>query len=151
MNFINCTLIKENDSAYLQFGEIKIKLPEDKAKNPELQPYIGKDVIAGVRPECIVDTPAQMAVLKDCTFEAYVDVTELMGAEIYLYLIANRVVVDEALMAKKNVVIDKSGEVKLTARVSPRSTARSGDTVTVAIDTERVHIFDKDTEKCICH
>jgi multiple sugar transport system ATP-binding protein len=74
-----------------------------------------------------------------------------MGAEIYLYLIANRVVVDEALMAKKNVVIDKSGEVKLTARVSPRSTARGGDTITVAIDTERVHIFDKDTEKCICH
>ncbi len=151
MNFINCTLIKENDNAYLQFGEIKIKLPADKANNPELQAYFGKEVIAGVRPEAIVDTPAQIAALKDCAFEVYVDVTELMGAEIYLYLVANRVVVDEALMAKKNVVIDKSGEVKLTARVSPRSTARSGDTVTVAIDTERVHIFDKDTEKCICH
>jgi multiple sugar transport system ATP-binding protein len=151
MNFINCKLISENGGVWLQFGDIKIKLPEDKAKNPELQPYIGKDVIAGVRPECIVDTPAQIAVLKDCSFEAYVDVTELMGAEIYLYLIANRVVVDEALAAKKNIVIDKSGEVKLTARVSPRSTARSTDTITVAIDTARVHIFDKDTEKCICH
>jgi multiple sugar transport system ATP-binding protein len=74
-----------------------------------------------------------------------------MGAEIYLYLVANRVVIDEALAEKKNIVIDKSGEVKLTARVSPRSTARSGDTITIAIDTERVHIFDKDTEKCICH
>ena len=51
----------------------------------------------------------------------------------------------------KNIVIDKSGEVKLTARVSPRSTARGGDTIKVAIDTSRVHIFDKDTEKCICH
>ena len=151
MNFINCTLIKENGNAYLQFGEIKIKLPADKANNPDLQAYFGKEVIAGVRPEAIVDTPAQIAALKDCAFDVYVDVTELMGAEIYLYLVANRVVVDEALMAKKNVVIDKSGEVKLTARVSPRSTARSGDTVTVAIDTERVHIFDKDTEKCICH
>ena len=151
MNFINCTLVKEGESVYLQFGEIKVKLPESKAKNPEVQPYIGKEIIAGVRPEAIVDTPAQIAALKECAFDVYVDVTELMGAEIYLYLVANRVVVDEALMAKKNVVIDKSGEVKLTARVSPRSTARSGDTITVAIDTERVHLFDKDTEKCFCH
>ena len=151
MNFINCTLIKENDNAYIQFGEIKVKLPADKANNPELQAYFGKEVIAGVRPEAIVDTPAQIAALPECAFDVYVDVTELMGAEIYLYLVANKVVVDEALMAKKNVVIDKSGEVKLTARVSPRSTARGGDTIQVAIDTERIHIFDKDTERCICH
>ena len=151
MNFINCTLLKEGESAYLKFGEIKIKLPDGKAKNPDLQAYFGKEVIAGVRPEAIVDTPAQIAALKDSAFEAYVDVTELMGAEIYLYLVANKVEIDEALMAKKNVVIDKSGEVKLTARVSPRSTARGGDTIQIAIDTERIHIFDKDTEKCICH
>ena len=151
MNFINCTLVKEGEGVYLQFGEIKVKLPESTANKPEVQPYIGKEIIAGVRPEAIVDTPAQIAALKECAFDVYVDVTELMGAEIYLYLVANRVVVDEALMAKKNVVIDKSGEVKLTARVSPRSTARSGDTITVAIDTERVHLFDKDTEKCFCH
>ena len=28
---------------------------------------------------------------------------------------------------------------------------RPGDTIEVAIDTSRIHIFDKDTEKCICH
>jgi hypothetical protein len=61
--------------------------------------------------------------MEDSAFDAYVDFTELMGSEIFLYLIANRVVVDEALMAKKNVVIDKSGEVKLTVRVSPSSTS----------------------------
>ena len=151
MNFINCKLVKEDDGTYLEFGEVKIKLPEGKANLPELQEYIGKDVIAGVRPEAIVDTPAQIAALKDSSFDVYVDVTELMGAEIYLYLVANKVVIDEAQMKKKNVVIDRSGEVKLTARVSPRSQARGGDTITIAIDTERVHLFDKDTEKCICH
>ncbi len=151
MNFINCKLVKEGNGTYLEFGEVKIKLPEGKANLPELKDYIGKEVIAGVRPEAIVDTPAQIAALKESSFDVYVDVTELMGAEIYLYLVANKVVVDEAVMKKKNVVIDRSGEVKLTARVSPRSTARGGDTITIAIDTERVHIFDKDTEKCICH
>ena len=149
MNFINCTLEKEDKGVYL--GDVKIKLPEEKGNLPELQSYMGKEVIAGVRPECIVDTPMQIAALEECSFDVYVDVTELMGAEIYLYLIANKVVVDEELAKRKNIVIDKSGEVKLTARVSPRSTASAGDTVKVAIDTSRVHIFDKDTEKCICH
>ncbi len=151
MNFINCTLEKEGKDAYLKFGEVKIKLAEEKGSLPELQPYFGKEVIAGVRPEAIVDTPMQIAALEDASFDVYVDVTELMGAEIYLYLVANKVVVDEALAKKKNVVIDRSGEQKLTARVSPRSTARGGDTIKIAIDTARVHIFDKDTEQCICH
>ena len=39
----------------------------------------------------------------------------------------------------------------IIARVSSRSRAQAGDKITVAIDTSRIHIFDKDTEKCICH
>ena len=42
-------------------------------------------------------------------------------------------------------------EQTLTARVSSRSTARSGDTIKVALEVSRMHIFDKDTEKCIIH
>ena len=151
MNFINGKLEKKDDGVYFTFGEISLKLPKEKGELPELQEYIGKEVMGGVRPEAIVDTPMQIAALEGCSFEAYVEVTELMGSEILLYLIANRVVVDEELAARKNIVIDKSGEQKLTARVSPRSLARNGDTITVAIDTERMHIFDKETEKCICH
>ena len=37
------------------------------------------------------------------------------------------------------------------ARVEPRTTSRAGDTIKVAFDTSRCHIFDKDTERCICH
>ena len=72
-----------------------------------------------------------MAALEDSTVDAYVEVTELMGAEIYLYLLV--------------------GETKLTARVSARSTSRAGDTIKIALDTARMHIFDKDTERCIVH
>ena len=69
--------------------------------------------------------------MPDSVISTDVEVTELMGAEIYLYLV--------------------TGEQNLVARVSPRSTARSGDTIQVAFDMSRVHIFDKDTEKCIIH
>jgi multiple sugar transport system ATP-binding protein len=70
--------------------------------------------------------------------EVDVDVTELMGAEIYLYL-------------GFEGMEDATNGQNVIARVSSRSTARSGDHIKVAIDTSRIHIFDKDTEKCICH
>ena len=62
-----------------------------------------------------------------------------MGAEIYLYLSFEGI--EHAIEEGKNVI----------ARVSARSLSRSGDNIKVAFDMSRVHIFDKDTEKCICH
>ena len=49
-----------------------------------------------------------------------------MGAETYLYL-------------------ELAGE-QFTARVNQRSTAKIGDTIKVAFETNKIHIFDKDTE-----
>lgn len=131
MNFINSTLEKKGDDVYLVFGSNKLKLPTDKANSPALKEYIGKEVVAGVRPECIHDAPMYLSSLADSVIECSVEVTELMGAEIYLYLLCE--------------------EQKLTARVSSRSMARAGDIIKVALDVSRIHIFDKDTEACIIH
>ena len=131
MNFINGALEKKGDDVYFNFENVSIKLPAEKANNPALADYIGKEVVAGLRPECIHDEPMQLAALQDSALDVFVDVTELMGAEIYLYLTI--------------------GETNLIARVSSRSASRAGDTIKVAFDTSRLHIFDKDTERCIIH
>ena len=131
MNFINGSLEKKGDDLYFNFDGNSIKVPADKAAAPELQEYIGQEVVVGIRPENIHDQPEQVASFAESVVDSYVEVTELMGAEIYLYLVI--------------------GETKLTARVSARSTSRAGDTIKIALDTSRMHIFDKDTEKCIVH
>ncbi len=131
MNFINCMLEEKNNSLYLEFGESSVKLPPEKANNPMLKDYIGKEVIMGIRPECIHDEDNYLNAMPESVIETDVEVTELMGAEIYLYLAC--------------------GEQKMTARVSSRSTARAGDVIKVALDTSRVHLFDKDTERFIIH
>jgi len=131
MNFLFCTLEQQGGDVYIVFGDNKLKLPAEKSTNPALQDYIGKEVIVGVRPECLRDDAISLNSMPDSIIECNVEVTELMGAEIYLYL--------------------SCYENNLTARVSPRSTARAGDTIKVALDTSRVHIFDKDTEKAILH
>ena len=131
MNFINCVLEKKGEDLYLTFGSNSLKIPAEKAANPNLREYVGKEIVAGVRPECILDDEASLRAMPDSVIETDVEVTELMGAEIYLYLVAE--------------------ETNLTARVSARSTARAGDIINVALDMSRVHLFDKDTERYIVH
>ena len=91
--------------------------------------YIGQDVIFGIRPEAIHDEPSQLANNPDSQLDAYVDVTELMGAEIYLYLTYK--------------------DTRFTARVEPTTKSRTGDTIKIALDTNRVHLFDPETELTI--
>ena len=40
-------------------------------------------------------------------------------------------------------------DTNFTARVNPKTTARTGDTVKFAMDLSKIHIFDKDTENVI--
>ena len=139
MNFIDAELTKENDDLYLKVGNASLKLPKEKANNPALKEYIGQTVIMGIRPESISDDADVVAQSAGGTMDCTVEVTELMGAEIYLYLSFEGI--EHAIEEGKNVI----------ARVSARSLSRSGDNIKVAFDMSRVHIFDKDTEKCICH
>ena len=130
MNFVTATLSKENGSVYASFGDNKIMIPNGKV-TPELEGYIGKEVIVGIRPEDIHDDEAVISSRPEAVCNAYVEVTEMMGAETYLYL-------------------ELAGE-QFTARVNQRSTAKIGDTIKVAFETNKIHIFDKDTEMAIVH
>ena len=142
MNFVNAKIVKPKgeEDCYLEFENIRFKLQPEKFEDTNLADYIGKEVIAGLRPELLHDEPVYMEKFKDTIIEAKVEFTELMGAEIYLYL---------------NVGTD-SNEIgyeptTLVSRVSSQSTAKAGDTIQIAVDTSRIHIFDKDTEQVICH
>ncbi|MBE6554891.1 MAG: sn-glycerol-3-phosphate ABC transporter ATP-binding protein UgpC [Ruminococcaceae bacterium] len=146
MNFINGSLSKDKETGdiFFNFNGNAIKLPAEKNAEGVLDEYIDKEVIAGLRPECIHDAPMQLAALSESCIEVDVDVTELMGAEIYLYLNSYAPVVEGSKEIEREYT-------RLIARVSSRSTSRSGDKIKVALDASRIHIFDKDTERCIVH
>ena len=136
MNFINGKLVKKDDGVYFDFQNVSLKLPEEKANAEEIKDYIGQEVVVGLRPEAISDVADVVEANPEYSFEVNVDVTELMGAEIYLYL----------------TVGDPEDEpTSLIARVSSRSQSRAGDKIKVAFDMSRFHIFDKDTEVCVLH
>ena len=129
MNFIDGKISKKNGEFYLDFSKYSFRLPASKSENGKLDAYVGKEVTFGIRPEHVHDEFEFVSNAKDGILEAKVDVTELMGAEIYLYLI-----------------VDGSA---ITARVEPTSKAKPGDVIKAAFDLEKVHIFDKETEQII--
>lgn len=126
MNFIHGKLEEKDGRVYFLVGEDGILLPEDKGEIAKEKGYLGKDVVLGIRPENISDKEEDINKFKDSLLEADVEVTELMGAETYIYL--------------------SKGEVNLTARVNGTATSKTGDKITVAIKPHRIHLFDKETE-----
>jgi multiple sugar transport system ATP-binding protein len=128
MNFADATVVKSGNGLALKFDAYEIPLPADKSKG--LEAYVGKEVTFGIRPEHVHDEPDFLAKVDPKTIiTANVDVTELMGAEIYLYLNING--------------------APITARVDPASTAKPGDNIKVAFDLSKIHVFDKETEQTI--
>ena len=139
MNFIEAKLLKEGSDFFVEFGsedtktragiKFKIKLPAEKNKDNCLDEYAGKEVIMGIRPEDVHNEEDLVAAYKDGIVEADVEVTELMGAETYLYM-------------------NCEGQ-SINARVAPTNTAKPGDKIKIALEPGKIHLFDKDTELTI--
>ena len=140
MNFIDAVLTYRPDiqKYVVVFGSEDTKvsrgikseviLPDSKV-TPDLEHYIDKEVILGIRPENVHDEPQYLANATTGIVKCEVEITELMGNEIYLYL-----------------NIEGTSAV---ARVDPSSTAESGEVVEIAFDVEKIHIFDKESERTI--
>ncbi len=131
MNFIESKVSGDASAVTLTFAKNAVTIHGEKAKAIVDGGYVGKEVIMGIRPEDIHDEESFIKDSPDAVVDFDVNVTEMLGAEI--------------------ILIGAIEAFDCTARVSPRSTAKSGEKVKVAFDLSRVHVFDKDTEKVICN
>ncbi len=131
MNFIDSVVTVNGSDVYLVFGSNKVKVPEARAKKLVDGGYTDKEVVLGIRPEDIKDDADFIAANPEAAFAATVRVYELLGAEVFLYFSVD--------------------DYDITARVNPRTTARPGDTISIAMDLTKMHIFDKETEQIITH
>jgi multiple sugar transport system ATP-binding protein len=107
--------------------DFSLQVPDDKAQT--YRPHLGKDVIFGIRPEDTHDADYCPAGITKALVEARVDVTELLGREVVVHLV--------------------SENTAFQGIFSPRTQARVGNTISVAFDIDRMHIFDRQTELTI--
>lgn len=125
MNFFNGTL---QDGAF-HLGDTRLTVPEGKMKMLRDQGYVDKNVVLGIRPEEIHDEPVFIESTPETKITATIDVSELMGAESYLY---------------SNV-----GDQSFVARVDSRSDIKGGEQIELAFDMNKADFFDTETEKRI--
>lgn len=127
MNFFNVTVKGSLDAMYLDAGPFEAAVPATRIK--DLAPYLHMRIIFGIRPENIHDGEFAPSGIGGTVLRARVEVTELMGNEVFLHLM--------------------SGGQEFLARVDPRTRARPGDEIRVIFDMNRMHAFDPKTEEAI--
>jgi multiple sugar transport system ATP-binding protein len=127
MNFMNGQIIKKNNRIYFSEGKIQVKLVDEMAN--KLAPYIGKDIVFGIRSEDIYDklfvseAPPENVVRVSC------EVVEPMGSEVYLYL--------------------NTGKHTFVARVGAHNRPKVNADIDMVFDMSKAHFFDKESEETI--
>jgi multiple sugar transport system ATP-binding protein len=163
MNLVHSQLTERDGGLYADFGPASLRIPESVlAARPSLRGYAGKPLIAGLRPEDIEDA-AFAPSANGSSLEVDVALAEAMGAELIAHFAVDaRPLVGASMRAVHGadagpedaagltlLAADSAGEAMITARLSPRSSAHTGGRLRVALDAERLHFFDRETEDSI--
>jgi multiple sugar transport system ATP-binding protein len=127
MNFFKTRLVQSDGKLYIDGGSFKLEVPESRKET--YSNYVNQAVIMGIRPEDIQDPNYLPPGIIPQPVEGTVDVTELMGNEIQLYL--------------------TTGEHTFVARVDPRTRVSMGDRAQLVFNMGNMHLFDPDTEQAI--
>ena len=141
MNFFAAT--PTGDGLRLPIGQV---LLGDTARNTLARNPGITNVIVGVRPEHFEDATLidshQRA--QSLTFGVKADLVESLGADKYVYFSTSGAGARSDQLAEL-ASESGAGENRFVARVSAESNAATGQTVELALDPTKLHIFDADT------
>ncbi len=128
MNFFEAKLARSDGGVVVDFGPFHLPVPQQRLD--QIANYIGQDVYFGIRPEDIHDAQyVRRGVDETAKLKANVTVVEPLGSEVYAFI--------------------ENGGKEMVARLDPRTSARVGQPIEVVVNMNRMHIFDRDTEKAL--
>jgi len=128
MNFVDSTIQQADGNLYATTPGFRMRVPD--LKKQALTPYVGQSVTMGIRPEHLVERKRAGEIApEDSYITVKVDVVELLGNEIFVYL-------------------DSQGTV-LTARMEPDLNLVRGAEIQVAAPADKIYFFDPKTEAAI--
>jgi multiple sugar transport system ATP-binding protein len=119
MNFFNAKVERSDGNLYINQGSFQVPIPQN--KTDIYGPYEGKQVVFGIRPENVHDPAFTPPSIQAAPVEVKVDVTELMGNEIFVYLMV--------------------GDTSFVGRVDPRTKFRVGEKTEVVFNMDNMHLF----------
>ena len=126
MNFVHGVV--GEDGVFTTPDGHKLYVPKSKFEAVKNDGLVGKDIIFGIRPEDISDD-ADIIAASQNVVTVTTDVAELLGAT-------------------TNIHFDMNGS-HVCAAVSARADIKIGDELKLAIDMEKCHFFDAETQLCV--
>jgi multiple sugar transport system ATP-binding protein len=126
MNIVTASLTTADGRVTASFGEHRLAVPEavlDRRPGARSVIAAGGEVALGIRPEDIEDAEFVPGAGPDELLDVTVDLAEPLGAETIAHF-------------------EVGPDTPFTARLSPRTTVRAGRRVKLAVDVERLHLFD---------
>ena len=120
MNFFDGKIIREDDTLYVDMESFKVKIPKE--RQAPYEKIVDQKIVFGIRPEDIHNPQFAPPSIVAEPVETKVDVTELMGNEIFLYLV--------------------NGKHSFVARVDPRTRVEMGEDLQVVFNMQNMHVFD---------
>ena len=127
MNFFNGTLVNEEGKLFVDTGDFRVRVPDEKRE--AFGSYAGKEVVMGMRPEHVHAPDYAPPNIKGEPVNATVEVVELLGHELHLYL--------------------NSGKNSFVGTVDPRFGVHTGNNINLAFDMGNMHLFDKASQEAI--
>ena len=133
MNFINGRVGEDGvfECGNQKFGVERLAVPEKQLALLKEKNFIDKDIVLGIRPEAVFDSEEDIAKYPQWAIERKVDVSELLGAE--------------SQITVKLPGTDRAGQ-NLTAKVPARVDVHMGDTIRLALNMNKCHFFDPETQ-----
>lgn len=133
MNLFPAKCIQQGGNVAVQIGGAVLSLPDWKGKVLQDREYIGKDLIVGIRTEDIYPVCEGTAFpdVKLESLEAQVRAMDVLGAEKKLHMTV--------------------GDAELAALARTYAPVAVGDTVTIRIAVNQIHLFDEESQLAIVH
>ena len=129
MNTLDAVLDYRDGRIAAVFDGGELLIPASRYADGSLNSYIGKSVIIGIRPESFYLENEYTGLANPSLINTRVELSEQMGSGIYLYVMC--------------------GTTQLIATLPTHGAARHGDNIRLAVDCDKLYLFDKDTEEII--
>ena len=157
MNMVEARVEAGEAGITLEFAGCRLTVdPEAAAARPALRAYAGRTVILGVRPEAMEDVSIAREAPPGRSLDIVPELCEALGSDLLVHfaLDAAPVLTEDIKELAAETGLDVLEGVEAAAaerrciwvaRVSPRSSAREGEPLTLAVDTGQLHFFDPET------
>jgi multiple sugar transport system ATP-binding protein len=149
MNLVPATLEAADGRTYASFAGVRLELDERHRSAEALRPFVGRDLVVGIRPEDVEDAEFAPAAPAGSRMTAVPEVCEAVGPEMYLHFVlgVEPLVTDETRSLAEDGVGQLEGTMPgrgmpFVARVNRRTSAREGAPIELALDVAALHFFD---------